>query len=373
VLALQRSVGNRAVRQVLQRAPTGLKESKPTTDFTNDALAYWRDPANQSKGLGEYAMVLAKKANALLKSIGVPEVKPVIDTKGQYDGLFDGRDWKMRMNIARWSRSLGTKASKLGDLTMEEAANAAGAIYHEARHAEQRFRVARMMAGQSKGKTVDQIADEIQKTLEIAERPVALTAAGAPLADTAANAGLIGEARDWEAITVGFNVPYRKVVNNWLDEVMALQDALTDLGQHPMKVMGAKGTFKQTIDDWRKSASRAKFPATHLKGLKARRPAAPGDALVTTNLKAIATEWKKLDAAWKKIERSWDKDSNNTRLQNLIAFKTPLYELYKALYDAYKTQAHEADAWETGDTVAAQFKAGAPAKPPAKVPAGAAP
>src|SRR4051794_3476349 len=40
VLALQRSVGNRAVRQVLQRAPTGLKESKPTTDFTNDALAY---------------------------------------------------------------------------------------------------------------------------------------------------------------------------------------------------------------------------------------------------------------------------------------------------------------------------------------------
>src|SRR3954453_8774437 len=49
VLALQRQVGNRAVRRTLARAPS-LNESAPTGTFTADALKYFNDPANKAKG-----------------------------------------------------------------------------------------------------------------------------------------------------------------------------------------------------------------------------------------------------------------------------------------------------------------------------------
>jgi hypothetical protein len=373
VLALQRSLGNRAVRRVLQRAPTGIKEAKPTTDYTNDALAYWRDPANQSKGLGEYAIVLAMRANATLTGIGVPQMKPVIDTNAYYHGAFDWTDWKIRMNIARWSKTLGAKATTLSDLTMEEAAGAAGAIYHEARHAEQHFRMARMLAGESKSTKIEDKADEIQKALGFKDRNVAIAAAGAPLAKSAANADLLTEAHDWEAITHGFHVPYRNVVNGWVNETLALQDTIRAMEQQPMKVSSFEPTITATIDGWRKGATRAKFLASHLKSTNKKKAKTPGDAVVITHLKAIQAEMDNVVKEWKRIKGTWAKDGPNTRLQNIIGFKPTLYALYNALQEAYEAQAHEADAFETGNAVIAQFKVGAPAKPPAKVPAGATP
>jgi hypothetical protein len=374
VLALQRSLGNRAVGRVLQRAPTGIKEAKPTTDYTNDALAYWRDPANQSKSIGEYAMVLAKRANATLAGIGVSPMKPVIDTKGYYHGAFDWEWWKIRMNIAQWSTTLGVKATKLSDLTMEEAAAAAASIYHEARHAEQHFRMARMLAGESKSTKTEDKADEIQKALGFKERSVAMAAAASPLAQSAANAELLTEARDWEAITRGFHLPYRNVVLKWLDEVQVLQDAIKAMEQKPMTVSSIEPTITSSLDGWRKSATRSKFLAAHLKATKKKKPQTPGDAVVTTNLKAIDAAMGALDKEWTKIKRTWAKDGLNTRLQNVVGFKTPLFALYQALHNAYSAQTHEADAFETEKAVSAQFKAGAAAaKPPAKVPAGVTP
>jgi hypothetical protein len=374
VLALQRSLGNRAVRRVLQRAPTGIQQAKPTTGYTNDALAYWRDAANQSKSVGEYAMVLAKRANATLAGIGVSPMKPVIDTDAYYDAAFDWTDWKIRMNIARWSKKLGAKATKLSDLTMEEAADAAGSVYHEARHAEQHFRMARMLAGESKSTKAEDKADEIQKALGFKDRSVAMAAAGSPLAMSAANADLLTEAHDWEAITHGFHLPYRNVVNGWLNETLALQGSIRAMEQKPMTVASIEPTITSTLEGWRKSTTRAKFLAAHLKSTNQRKPKTPGDAVVITHLKAIDAAMDALEKEWKKIKGKWDKDGLNTRLQNVIGFKTPLFALYQALHDAYEAQTHETDAFATGNAVSAQFKAAAAAKPPpAKVPAGSAP
>ena len=74
MLALQRQVGNRAVRRTLARAPS-LNESAPTGTFTADALKYFNDPPTRPRASAEYAQYLATKANVPLKALGVPEMK----------------------------------------------------------------------------------------------------------------------------------------------------------------------------------------------------------------------------------------------------------------------------------------------------------
>jgi hypothetical protein len=74
VLALQRQVGNRAVRRTLARAPT-LNESAPTGTFSAEAVKYFNEPANHAKGIAAFAQHLAAKANEPLKALGVPAMK----------------------------------------------------------------------------------------------------------------------------------------------------------------------------------------------------------------------------------------------------------------------------------------------------------
>ena len=155
MLALQRHAGNQAVmrqfaapnRRSIQRALTGLKEVKPTSTYTDEALAYWRDPAKRAQGLKEYAEHLTQRANSALKQLGCPEMTPVFDTSSPFRAAFDFGDWHLIINLNMWSAKAG--ASNLADLSIEEAAAAAGTIYHEARHAEQHFRIARMDAGRA--------------------------------------------------------------------------------------------------------------------------------------------------------------------------------------------------------------------------------
>ena len=104
VLALQRQVGNRAVRRTLARAPS-LNESAPTGTFTAEALKYFNDPANKTKGIGEYAQYLATKANVPLKALGVPEMKIDYDSGAPQPGAFWHDTWKIIMNTVLWSQS----------------------------------------------------------------------------------------------------------------------------------------------------------------------------------------------------------------------------------------------------------------------------
>jgi hypothetical protein len=368
VLALQRSAGNRAVTRVLQRAPSGLKDAKTTSTFTSDALGYWRDAANQAKGIGEYALFLTQKANASLAAIGVPAMKPDFDPRSRFPGSFWSDSWKMTMNTTIWGKKQG--ASKLSDLTLEEAADGAATIYHEARHAEQRFQIARMLAGQSKAKTPEAVADELVKTLKLKERSVAVAAAAAPLADTAANADLLAEVRDWRAVTGGIHAPYREVVNDWLGEVMDALGSIRALTAKPMEIDRAKGVLAPVIHGWSKDAKRTAFLAKHRKTAEAIKTKTAADSAVVSTIKAIQGAAQKVADEWKAMETAWAKDGPGKKLEKVYAFKTLLFDLQDALQAAYRAQAHEKDAFETGDPVAAQFKqgakpaAGAPAKTP---------
>jgi hypothetical protein len=373
VLALQRSVGNRAVRRTLARAPT-LNESAPTGTFTAEALKYFLEPANKTRSVEDYARHLAAKANVPLKALGVPDMKFDPDPRAPYPGAFWPDSWKLTINTTLWSKS---RATTLSGLSIEEAADAAALIYHEARHAEQRFRVARIVAADSTAATTDKIADEITKALEITERSVALAAAGNPLAKSAANAALRDEAQDWREATVGRHKPYRKSVNDWELELLSAMAAIDQIMKKPMEIDSAKDKLAPIVKGWQASATRAKFFPEHARTVKAIKTKSAGDKDVERNVKAIQTAMKKLSDEWAAIEKGWRRWSLNEKLTKIREFKTPhLYALYSAVHTAYIEEAHEKDAYATGDPVKARFKdafmySGPPGE--AKLPAGVTP
>ena len=162
-------------RRTLQRQPaprpaSGLKMSGPMGAYVQAAAAFVRDPKNAGKRLSEFALFLHGEANKALASVGVPATKDDWDTKAGFIGEFDANDWKITMNPARFSKRVPAPVT-VGDLTADEQALAVSMIYHEARHAEQHFRIARVEAARLKPgatppavlKLKTKILDEVHK------------------------------------------------------------------------------------------------------------------------------------------------------------------------------------------------------------------
>ena len=106
------------------------------------------------------------KINARLTGANVPEVGKVLQDLGGSAGRFAFSLWSIRFDQGTLSEETFTDA---------EAADLADTIYHEARHAEQWYRMAQMLAGQ--GKT----ARQIEREMGIPAR-IAAEAVGDPLA-----------------------------------------------------------------------------------------------------------------------------------------------------------------------------------------------
>jgi hypothetical protein len=122
------------------------------------------------------AELLMKEINARLSAAGVPQItKPVV-----FDGhlnAFSADTWTMTMS----------------EIALADPKNAATTMYHEARHAEQSFRIARMLAG--KKRSAAQITAEASIEATVAEQAV-----GQPLAPGTTEAV---EAEGWHEDEVG--------------------------------------------------------------------------------------------------------------------------------------------------------------------------
>lgn len=365
VLALQRAGGNRATARLLrqpaparrlQRKVTGLREATPTSTFTKAAVDFWKDTANQGTSLDDFAKHLIAKANAELKLLKSHEMKPAFAAIAS-PGNFDSRNWTVTMNTALFSSRSGV--SKVGDLSLDEAAEAAAGVYHEARHAEQHFRIARMLAGESTKTLVADIAAEINAATMI-PIDVALAAAAAPLSATTANAALLAEAKDWRSATSGLHRGYKNVVNVWDMEARAAGSVSYDLPA----LTGAKAGLETWMNKWR-GADRLKFIEGHLKAVKAVKSKSGVDTGALTNMRAIRTAMDKLEKAWTKVDSGWARAKPKeklTRLQNFEQNALPAFE--KVLHAAYRAQPHEQDAYDAEVAVVKQFRAaGKPAKP----------
>ena len=130
----------------------------------------WTDLDPQARGASLVAL-----ANDQLTAAGVFPVDGFLDATvtGRVAGKFSNERWKIRLNKSRFSQH---------KFAADEAPHMAATVYHEARHAEQYFRMAQMMAGQP-GTTADAIAASLA-----VPAPVAAAAMQAKIAPDAPEA-----------------------------------------------------------------------------------------------------------------------------------------------------------------------------------------
>jgi hypothetical protein len=192
---------------------TGVAEPSVITPYVSEVYAYWKNKGNGKKPLMDLSKFLVEEVNDWLMP---PQGHPVIAkfvTSGDAAGAFKKEDWWISINTAKFSEREGV--SKIEDLTQDEVAKIVETFSHEARHAEQAFRVARMMAGQKETATPKQQEDVAKKIEEKMKIPsgVAGEAVKSPLKGSSASTTvLIAEAKRWAKYICGKYQIYRKEV-----------------------------------------------------------------------------------------------------------------------------------------------------------------
>ena len=182
-----------------ERLPaSGLARQSMTLPYGNEVKAYRNNKDNFEKPLEDLADFIMGKVNEMLMPPLAYPVKSDYSTSGP-EGLFDRAYWWITINIAAFGKK---GASKVKHLSMSEVGEIADTLYHEARHAEQWFRVARMKAGQLMKAGQKKIAKKIASPLKegglgIPEE-VASEAVRHPLKSSSAGTrALITEAKGW--------------------------------------------------------------------------------------------------------------------------------------------------------------------------------
>lgn len=128
--------------------PSGLATDENKEDFA-DASEEVQSAWGTLTTAEERANLIIEKVNTSLSASGVHEVTVSFVDTGGAEAEFD---------FTTWSVSIGRDKFESDVISDEEMANLSNTIYHEARHAEQWYRIAQLLAG--KGKTAAQIATE---------------------------------------------------------------------------------------------------------------------------------------------------------------------------------------------------------------------
>lgn len=159
LLSLQRQAGNATVSRLVNNGglptatiqrdhtDTGLKKKDAVERFTGKVKARvtgGKNPLGSTKEWGtlsddQRVGKLTKYVNAELTKTHVPEVGSALDP-----GTAAGN---AEFNFRSWELSIGTGGG-LANLDDAAVSDLADAVYHESRHAEQWFRVARLKAGE---------------------------------------------------------------------------------------------------------------------------------------------------------------------------------------------------------------------------------
>lgn len=358
LLALQQGAGNRAVAcRVLARRTTGMREAAPTSAYVKAAADHWKDPARKRESVDAFARFLADRAVATLAGLGIPAPKPDVDTSLAVPGQLDPKGWALTLNTALWVPS--SKARTLGGMTADEVAAAVGLVYHEARHAEQHFRMARVQAGEQVKAKIKDVAAALETGMQL--RPeVARAAAAAPLPDTAANADLVAEARDWHAITRGRHLAYKNVVIPWDLEARKAKELFAKV--EPMRLEPIRDGLAPVVRGWAAGATRAKLLVTHKARIDKLPAKTAGDREILTQIAAIKVASDAVTATFKALDAGWKTDKPSERLARVYEMKDRIQALIVALDSAYTAEPHERDAFDAEAPVIKEFRAaiGAP-------------
>lgn len=183
IRSLQTTHGNRFVMRLLENTPAQSSQPKPqlprtpgTIQRDGTGLAGKKSSKNFAKTVTkgkknwdklstqQRITQLLEPANAQLAKVGVPRVTGLVDPLDQMEA-------DNHANFVRGNWQVWFNANLLGSgLSDEQFGRLANTVYHECRHAEQTFRVARLMAAE--GKSVTTIAQAIGIHQNIAQQAV---------------------------------------------------------------------------------------------------------------------------------------------------------------------------------------------------------
>lgn len=367
IMMLQRKLGNQATQKILQRsgiaptskqghiliqrAPTSLRKVPATNRVVKAAHDFANDVANADKPINDLVQEVQTQINSELKGQYVPEIQVVGGAAGN-NGEFNFQVWKTELNIAS---TFGGKA-KISELSKDEIAKSVNTLYHESRHGEQWFRIARMRAGKALTKDADdtkraQVATQIATATFIPQN-ITLEAAKNPLYESWGSKfggkkdQAMDEAKGWDKSIYGADATYRNLI---------LAKANTVISAAYAQVTAANNAPNpQLVAEWTKAKTEI-------------------GKLVTLKDTEIATEITRLEAI---VSRSTVEDTMLQHLNQMKLFITEsktltdavatkadihpvLLKVYSAVterYQAYKDLPEETDAWATGDTAETKYK-----------------
>ena len=351
-LQMQRIVGNRGVQRLLarrsvtvsrspafhiQREPdgTGLEQAELSDTFVATGYEYWKKHRNRKNSITQYVDYLMGQVNRLLTSIGVTACKHNFKGSGGTH-YFHRAEWTIEVDLEYLSK--GLEPPTVGALSQDQAGDIAGTIYHEARHAEQAFRVARMLAGE--GNIAETIVSELDMPAE-----VVAAAMENPLVKGQETIREFEEAKKWSSMIGGNLMEYRGTVFTYRHAAFEVYESMLELSEANFTTVQAK--VKQFMDE--KVAYYAPYFAAEYERLQMGQDRRKNDDKIANDINYIHSETTLLQTAWQAGNAAED-------LAGLQSLKDPLTTLWLTLYDAYKRFPDEKDADKAGRAVEDKFK-----------------
>jgi hypothetical protein len=366
-------------RAAIQRdAKFGMMKQDQVSGFAGHALAFWRD--NPNKTLEEFGAYLMDQVNVQLVANGVPRLPAPNLSSKRAAGGFVASSWTVEFDLQ--GTATHPLTAKISKLPADRISEVAGLFYHEGRHAEQAFLVARLVASEAKDpKDAKAIAAELDLPARIAE--AALKATG-PL--PGGKEGLT-KIRGWRAFFKGgkhqdywdWNESLKKYVGNVTKNLPS-----PDPKDAPA-IAAALDKLSPTLASWRKDT--VPFATDKIAKLKGAKTRDAVDNQVLGNLTATRLTLKKVMDAETATIKQLDKlkarqeatakktkprlagaEAESFRGAIVIAWldvRIALEELRQVTTKAYESYPGEADAYAAQHSVMKEITAKA-SRPPGK-------
>jgi hypothetical protein len=341
LLRLQRAAGNRAVA-TLARAPTTSTSPpsaaaaltptgvKPVGDgiSTHGAIdrfarkAIWFYQSHGDADLASYGHYLVAAASTELAAVGCPGVQAITGS-GLMGALgeFEADNWAIVINVDRLRGLNG--ATTVGELDPGDAAFFASVVYHEGRHAEQRFRASRLMA-----------AGHEDDPLEEAE-PDVVTAARKLALDRRTPARERTEAADWRDFMVGEDETYVSAVDSWRKDVVAAAVLARDVTRDD--ATDTRSQIARMLAGWAKEHGPGGYIRSHMA------------SAVKRSRRTLITDIRRIDKALAAAQAALDDLMPHPGKDDFPPLYAALVELARSLSAAYLDQPTEHDAFIAGN------------------------
>jgi len=317
----------------VQRKPYGLESSGSISTYTDAAAKLWKTQPKMT--LKDFTSSMMNIILQEFKTHNVPLCKVTIKSGLGFDGKFEQKPWEILINPDNFSATPGAKV--LDDLDKDEVESVVGTFYHEARHADQDFLVARMLAG--KGKKASEINAKTQIPVWVADEAVKqkLTKTS-PDIDQLPHAEVLfdtmyGEHKELLAFIIDLSDTLQTVKN----------EALAVDAKSLSSVVTKSGSLVKKLEAWSTSTLKKK-----LENLGKKKNKSALDQQMFDDLTKIDKQLQIVIPAWKKLSKP--------TVADIQGFGKQLDGLFTVVFEAYKKLESEADAFRVEDMVKGEFK-----------------